>query len=1387
MATYYWVGGNGTWDSATTTNWSLTSGGAGGAGFPTSADDVVFNSASNATSYTFTVSTGAVCKSLTMAGPASGSLTWTGTAALSIYGSLLTTSVGVGISYTGTITFASTATGNTINLGGLALLGNINFDGVGGEWSLTNNFTCTYVSGPRLINGTLNNGVYNMTVGSFVANITGVRTWNMGSGTTTLTSSGTGILTLSSNTNLTFNAGTSTLVFTNTAAGMSSTSTRSFYNIVSGPDASLLFSSCNNLTLNSGTTLPRYTINGAVNGVLDFNGSSTVSNRRIITGTFSAATVANAQNLDFYKCTFSGAAAPLTGTNFGDAANNSGITFPTAKTCYLTTATSFVPSTTGWATTSGGTTATIPLAQDTLIIDNNSSSSSLTQSSSSSVITYVGNVNASARTTPFTITLPVIFDVFIRFTRDVTLSSAVTIQSASVHPNGAPANSCFFVNSTLSSTFTPNGATINCNFYIAKTVSLGSAFTGGNTSLPYQLYLSSSGVLNTNNYNITCGSITGVTGTIFNFGSSLIEIRGSNASIINLAGTTINVTGSYVTVNCTYAGSTGTRTISARFTTSINITAGSDTVAFASGSFTYNLDFTGFTGIISFNPTTGATLGIYGYLYIPSGVASTVLSSGVTTFFATVSGVKTITTNGIAINTNITFSSSLGSWQLQDNLNIASGKNTTLTNGILDLNGKTLTTGTFSSSNSNTRTLAFGSTGEITLTTYSPTLWNTGTITGLTVTGSKVVNITDTTPTFTKGISTGALSEANAISFNIPGSGAVSLTQGTFHNLNFAGFTGSLTANAGTYNIYGSFTGSAGMTSTFTSTNFTFAGSSNATITCGNNTFAILNVQKTGSSSVTLLDKLYVATSLGHKSGVFTVSSYGLSTGSFDYVTSAAKTLNMGSGTWDVSSYWSAINYSGSIINCDTSTISMNSSDPATNFFRGGSYVYYNLIKNSATDLTIYDSNIFNTISNTVQPTGVYFESTLTNTFANFALSGTAGNLVTIGSTGGGQAILLKPDTWYMGANSVDNGGNTNLIFTAGGSIDYIAAQNILGKIANFVTVQDSSTVSETPNVSADFAPVNAETTSLTDDLSSVADYLRLISETFTPTDTPDATLTFTLYMDESAPITDFYIGGFQVNAILNESATLTDAESALSNFVGSYAETATFTEEQAGLAGFVGVNTDTVTMTDAQLGAWGTYATNAETATFSDTNTASSDFVGQNSESATFTDTPSSNVDFFGTATETVTLTDTNNAIIYFVGTCNELATFTEYLGTLSDYFVGYNETTTLTDSLIGGFLFTGAITESTTATDSQIGVVGFAVSVLDGMDIYALQDATLEFFANIEDLISAEDTLDAQTDYIGALAEIITLTTFAYYDGWFRINDNQTSNWVEINNYQG
>lgn len=65
MANRFWVGGSGTWDDTSTTNWSATSGGAGGASAPVAADDVFYD-ANSGTAATVTVSATATARNITV-------------------------------------------------------------------------------------------------------------------------------------------------------------------------------------------------------------------------------------------------------------------------------------------------------------------------------------------------------------------------------------------------------------------------------------------------------------------------------------------------------------------------------------------------------------------------------------------------------------------------------------------------------------------------------------------------------------------------------------------------------------------------------------------------------------------------------------------------------------------------------------------------------------------------------------------------------------------------------------------------------------------------------------------------------------------------------------------------------------------------------------------------------------------------------------------------------------------------------------------------------------------------------------------------------------------------------------------------------------------------
>ena len=106
MADRYWVGGTGNWDT-TTTNWSATSGGAGGASVPTTADNVIFD-ANSGTNFTVTINTASrACLDLTITG-VSG-MTLAGTQTLTVAGNVSLPSTGLTSTYSGTMTLSATA------------------------------------------------------------------------------------------------------------------------------------------------------------------------------------------------------------------------------------------------------------------------------------------------------------------------------------------------------------------------------------------------------------------------------------------------------------------------------------------------------------------------------------------------------------------------------------------------------------------------------------------------------------------------------------------------------------------------------------------------------------------------------------------------------------------------------------------------------------------------------------------------------------------------------------------------------------------------------------------------------------------------------------------------------------------------------------------------------------------------------------------------------------------------------------------------------------------------------------------------------------------------------------------------------------------------------
>ena len=228
-------------------------------------------------------------------------------------------------------------------------------------------------------------------------------------------------------------------------------------------------------------------------------------------------------------------------------------------------------------------------------------------------------------------------------------------------------------------------------------------------------------------------NIGAYTGTVA-FGSNKISVAG-NAATIFTGGIGYTVTGTPL-IELTYTGGTGTRVIQSGGTMteakslSFTVTAGTDIVQLAntSGRGVRDLNFTGFAGSWTFSSTSAFS--IYGNLTLSAGM--TPPSAAVTVQFAGTTGPYSLTCAGKTIDFRMLFNGTGGTWVLQDNLSVASGRTFTLTNGTFNANGQNVTIDTFALG-TGTKTLTLGSG---TWTAFGAS-WNANTnVTGLTVSAS---------------------------------------------------------------------------------------------------------------------------------------------------------------------------------------------------------------------------------------------------------------------------------------------------------------------------------------------------------------------------------------------------------------------------------------------------------------------------------------------------------------------------------------------------------------------------------------------------------------------------------------------------------------------------
>lgn len=551
---------------------------------------------------------------------------------------------------------------------------------------------------------------------------------------------------------------------------------------------------------------------------------------------------------------------------------------------------------------------------------------------------------------------------------------------------------------------------------------------------------------------LTC---TGFTGTLA-FGTNTISLNSTGT--IFTGATTMTVTGTPLII-CTNNSATS-RTISPGAVTEANsisfrITAGTGGFTTSTGSY-LDLDFT--DGV---NPTGfGGALGggaptIYGNFKASTNMTQNASTSALT--FAATSGTKTINTAGVTFDRPFTFNGVGGTWQLQSALTSGATRTCTLTNGTLDLAGYTLTTGLFSSTNSNTRTLAFGSAGKIVLTGNAATIFTYGTATNLTISGTSLVQSTYSGSTGTRTITcaTTGGTESNAINFEVTaGTDIVAFggTGGIAKNIILTGFSGTISIPA-SKTIYGSW--DSGSATTYSGTSpITFASTSSQTIRSGGLALSSSVTFNGVGGSWTFQDAFTLGSTstLTLTNGTLTTGGYTVTTGLFASSNSNTRALNLGVSTVSLTGFgtvWNITDPTNMTLNAGTSTITTSGTASSITFV-GGGLTYYNVTFGA----TYYNTNLSgaNTFNNLTlaSPAGVGRRalalSANQTVLGTLTCSGSApnsrpritgaagGNTITAAAVSLAQAdfsniIAAGASAPWSGTNLGDGGENTNITF----------------------------------------------------------------------------------------------------------------------------------------------------------------------------------------------------------------------------------------------------------------------------------------------------------------------------------------------------------------------
>ena len=254
---------------------------------------------------------------------------------------------------------------------------------------------------------------------------------------------------------------------------------------------------------------------------------------------------------------------------------------------------------------------------------------------------------------------------------------------------------------------------------------------------------------------------------------------------------------------------------------------------------------------------------------------------------------------------------------------------------------------------------------------------------------------------------------------------------------------------------------------------------------------------------------------------------------------------------WDFSST-TGLTFSGA-----SSTIILNgiSSFGVTGFY-GGGLTYGNLVFNNSAPAAIFSITGANTFTGTVSKTTaerctITLPSSVTTTVANWTVSGSLGNLVTLkSSTAGTRATLNKSVTeavtsinylsvtdirglpsniWFVGKDSTNGGNNLTVYFL-----------NMFGlSVSENVTVLDSTT-----QITPVFVIESID--SIADIESTATTFALAVAENLVVYDASTTAASFVANASEPTTLVDYLVGGNAYSINVVENLALNDAETSV-------------------------------------------------------------------------------------------------------------------------------------------------------------------------------------------------------------------------------------------------